>query len=453
MAANVLAVVPTATGKPDAVFVNGLPGSGKSTAARALAAGGLLGRPASHFAIIDADELRGYHGQVEALFAAGISYESLVSWWQEGSDFERLIFKEPEGLMHHLFSQQLSFIQPAVMATPGSVDWVRYVVEKGYTCHLVVLDVQTDEAASRARARSASTGHWCDPAYVASCAPGLLHNCRALGRTCIESGGTVRIIDNDGPAFPSAALLHAAPLMTAALAEKYGLQAALLAPARVRSLAAALMRRLPDGTLSGVDCCLTGGAFKSLLTCDERDGWAAAQPRDVDIWPLNEADEAALVSRIAAAPGAVAVASRWNTHITLPQPAAPPLVIEVVRAYGRNMSQTLALFDIAICAIGVRFVNGSIVETSVHPLALDSAEWRTLLLLPGARDADYALGTAERLLRSARALNWRATRQLAAIRATYRRASDERRALLLENYDACTLDADDHAAVISLLTR
>ena len=243
-----------------------------------------------------------------------------------------------------------------------------------------------------------------------------------------------------------------------------------LSPERVLSFAVAQLARLPAGALEGVDFCLAGGAFRCLLDPDATSGddWASAkQPRDLDVWPRTEEDEKLLVARLGAAAEPTDVQIEiWNTRITLmirrptdsvgpglqsmPGPGEP-LIVEVVHAYGRDLTATLALFDIALADVGVRFVDGRPVETFIHPLALTSLESSELLLLPGAADSPFMLATAERLLRYARELHWpRPEAQLAALLATFRAASSARRAELVENFGITTQDAAARAVVCEL---
>jgi hypothetical protein len=469
MLSSTLAHVPPAAPheRPHAVFVSGLPGCGKSSLAARLAAAALL-LPAPHahapppqLALLDADVLRGFHAQTAALLRdpSGVRYTELVPWWLEGSGFEQAVFRDEDGLARTLLATRRSFVQVAVMHTDAYVRWARHVVARGYTAHLLCVHAPAGAAAARARARAQRTGRWCDEEYVRGCERGLLRAAPELGRVCAASGSTVRLLDNAAEAAaegPDAAALLAAPLRHS-VADAYGLHAAALSPERVRAFAAAQMARLPAGTLDGVSCCFAGGAFKCLLNIDDDDGdaassssWASMQPRDLDIFPRAACDEAALVRRLRAVAARVEP-GRWNTRFTLLNSGLhsiseddecrnnPPLIVEVVRAYGRDLDATLARFDIALAAVGVAFEDGRAVETVVHPLAAESVERCELLLLPAATEdgAARALSSAERLLRYARELRWaRPDAQLEALRRAFVDAtsgddrSDARRRML-----------------------
>jgi hypothetical protein len=311
---------------------------------------------------------------------------------------------------------------------------------------------------------------------VRRCEAGLLRAAPELGALCAASGGTVRLLDNAAHAGgegapPDAAALLAAPLRRS-LADAYGLRVALLAPERVRAFAAAQLARLPGGTLHGVSCCLAGGAFKCLLNVndddDDGDGdasWASMQPRDLDIFPLAPRDEALLVRRLRAVAARVEH-GRWNTRFTLPNDDAHdddrtrrPLVVEVVRAYRRDLRATLARVDIALAAVGVAFEDGRALAAVVHPRGAESAARRELLLLPAATAAEdgcgmRALSSAERLLRYARELRWaRPEAQLQALRRAFVDASssggeqDAPRRRMLAAYALTTLTPADCADV------
>lgn len=448
-AATLKGVAPAAAGeRPDAVIFSGMPGSGKSSLQSRLGAAGLLPRPAPQLARLDADVLRGFHAQLAAYArdASGVRYEDLVPWWLEGSRFEEAVFRAQGGLADALLSSRRSFVQPAVMHTPGNVSWVRHVVERfGYSGHLVLVHVPADVAVARATQRAYRTGRWCAPEYVRATEAGLLRHSAEVASICAASGGTVRLLDNAAEnAAPDAVQLLAAPL-SADVAEAYGLRGAMLSDERVRAFAAAQAARLPPGALAGVDCCIASGAFKCLLSVR---GGETPQPRDLDLWPQTPRNEELLLARLSPAARAVR-AGRWNTQLELISAAdGASMLVEVVHAYGRDLDATLAQFDIALAAVGARLQDGVVTDVVVHPLALESVQRRELLLLPGAEASEHALSTAERLLRYARTLGWpRPERQLQQLCAAFAAAPPARRVAMVALYRAVTLDAADCAEV------
>jgi hypothetical protein len=466
-AATLAGVRPAAPHEPPhAVLVSGLPGSGKScVAARLAAAHLLLPRPPPSLAWVDPDTLRGFHAQFASLHAAclagGECFEDLVPWWLEGARFEEAVFRAPDSLMDALLASRCSFVLCAVMRSEGSVAWARHVAARGYTAHLLLVHTPAEVAAARAAARARATGRCVSAAHVRDCEEGLREHSGALAAVCAASGGTVRLLDNSaaaGAAGPRAAALLAAPL-DARVADAYAVRAPLLSPERVRAFAATQLARLPHGALAGVDCCLAGGAFKCLLQprASPADDPASQPPpprppRDLDIWPVTERDEALLVERLSRCALHV-VTGPWNTRLTLPAPPSDdaaaggaPLVVEVVHAYGRDMAATMAHADIALSAVGVAVRRGALAEAAVHPLALESARRMRLLLLPGAaaRPRSNALSTAERLLRYARELRWqRPHDELAELRAAFWQAPPERRAEQLRAFRGTRLHAED----------
>lgn len=279
--------------------------------------------------------------------------------------------------------------------------------------------------------------------------PPLLQHVRALAHVCLASGGTAHVLQSDIQAELQPPDLSSSSPITPQLAAKYGLQALLLSFERVASLAAALLVRLPPGTCDGVQFSLAGSAFKSLLMDDCSGDWAAANPRDLDLFPRSRADEDALNARLSRfAPPLV---TRWNTTFVLLE---PPLVVEVAHAYDRGLRETLALFDLALSSIGVEVDDGAIVEVVVHPLAVASVEQSDVLLLPGACDSQAAnlLSTGERLLRYARQIGWRRpTEQLNVVRTAFQGCSAERQRALLEAFDSTTKDGDDRAEILALV--
>ena len=154
-----------ASQRPAAVFVSGLPGSGKSAlTARIAEAAALPWPPHEQLAVVDADVLRGFHGQYASLLRdpALPCFEDAVPWWFDGSGFEHAVFRDARGLLPQIFASRRSFLQLSVMHSDANLEWARHVVvEQGYEAHLLLVHAPLDVAVTRARARAARTGRWC----------------------------------------------------------------------------------------------------------------------------------------------------------------------------------------------------------------------------------------------------------------------------------------------------
>ena len=446
----------SADSRPDAVFVSGLPGSGKSTLAQLLHGARLqplLPVQDCPCALIDADALRAFHGQYAALAGSpdGVRYTELNAWFMETSGFEEAIFRAPGGLLDNIMSSRVSFVQTSNMHSAGTLEWTRYVVSRGYRVHFVLVHVPVEIAVARAAARAAATGRWCSPQYVKSCVDGMLRFSAPIWRACVASGGTAVCIDNtlDCDAHRLAPAVQAgAPPISPRLAFLYGLCEELLSEARVADFARAQAARLPAGVLTGIDCCLAGGAFKALLTGST----LLAPPRDLDLWTRTAADEAALVAHLRAVPGVQYSVGRWQHafHLATPLPAGEGggdgdpngrggLLVEVKRGHRADLSATVARFDIALAAVGARLLSGDVIATVVHPLATESVVQRAPLLVPGLPNAPFLLATAERVLRYAAELGWpRPSAQLDALLAAFA-AEPARRAVFIANYHTTSL--------------
>lgn len=457
MTAAVLSDVPPAptSQRAVAVFVSGLPGSGKSAIATALAeAAALSWPPRLELAVVDADALRGFHGQYALLENDPQlqCFEDAVPWWLDGSGFEQAVFRDPDGLMAQIFATRRSFLQLTVMHSDENLRWARHVAEKGYEMHLLLVHTDTDVAVARARARASRTGRWCPEPYLRACAPGLRSRSRELARMCAATGGSVRLLDNTadaGDRAPDGVALLAAPLRPR-VASAYGMRAQMLSHERIRAFADAQLARLPPGAMDGVDACIAGGAFRALLHAPP-----APPPRDLDLWPRTSRDEAMLLRRLA--PQATRVTSgRWNTVLKLVDEAGLELQVDVVRAHGRGLKETMSFFDIALAAVGacasrVSSDRAAAIEEDdvfVHQDALRSVETRELLLLPGALRGVNAVGSAERLLRYARELRWPLPAvALRELEAAFRAAAPDARAALLKAHRGTSMGGEDAAEV------
>lgn len=139
---------------------------------------------------------------------------------------------------------------------------------------------------------------------------------------------------------------------------------------------------------------LAGGAFKTLLS--------GHPSRDLDLWAASEQDREAVLQALrergarptTARPFADAfeVAGRL---VEIPHKVTPP-----------TLAERLALFDIALSAIGVEFDSDGSVRASIHPLAIQSVQHEQILLLKPLVNWKYALATLERMRRYAKELGF-----------------------------------------------
>ncbi|MBX3680366.1 MAG: histidine phosphatase family protein [Rhodocyclaceae bacterium] len=134
---------------------------------------------------------------------------------------------------------------------------------------------------------------------------------------------------------------------------------------------------------------LAGGAFKSLLT--------GCPPRDLDLWASSEHDRVLLIDALRAR-GA--------------RSAGPRMFAEAFEVAGRvvevphktepdTLTGRLAHFDIGLSAVGVEHRPDGEWSVTVHPIALESAGRREVLLLKPLVNWKYALTTLERMRRYA----------------------------------------------------
>ena len=108
--------------KPIAVYLAGLPGSGKSTVARqALSQLGFDSSTINNMVNLDMDELRKYHAQFMAYLDGSIVsnnrekrliYKDLIPWFNETSNAEFDIYKKSDSLAQTLLERNLDFILP-----------------------------------------------------------------------------------------------------------------------------------------------------------------------------------------------------------------------------------------------------------------------------------------------------------------------------------------------------
>jgi hypothetical protein len=139
---------------------------------------------------------------------------------------------------------------------------------------------------------------------------------------------------------------------------------------------------------------LAGGAFKTLLT--------GQPPRDLDLWAPSVQDREALISTLNDR-GALRLSER---------PFADAFemagrVIEVPYKVGPiTLEERLALFDIAISAVGVEHCPEDQWSAMVNPLAHASVKSCQILLLKPLVNWKYALVTLERMRRYAEELGY-----------------------------------------------
>ena len=271
------------TPRPHAVFISGLPGSGKSSlsahALSVLEADGAT-PPAASFASLDADSLRSFHAQFQHDFLAAGScqYEELIPWFLEGSGFEESVFRAPSGLAQSVLDARHSFVQPAVFDSAAYLDWIDHVsCVHGYIPHFVFVHAPLETAIVRATARAATTGRFCSPTFVSTRHAGLVAHTRGAWGRCLAAGGSVTCFDNSGNDLVKGLTPH--------IALMYGLESELvLTPGAVSSLAARIMDELfPPHSLSGLRVALAGGAFSKLLLPDDGRSAFASHFRDIDV--------------------------------------------------------------------------------------------------------------------------------------------------------------------------
>lgn len=143
------------------------------------------------------------------------------------------------------------------------------------------------------------------------------------------------------------------------------------------------------GLDSGARFFLAGGAFKTLLT--------GRPPRDLDLWAPSNADRERLIGALERrgaqhlAPRAFADAYLINGRVVEVPHKVEPSTLE----------ERLARFDIALSAVGVEHLPGRNWRAIIHPLAIESARRREVLLLKPLVNWKYALTTLERSRRYA----------------------------------------------------
>lgn len=196
---------------PIAVFVSGLPCSGKSTSLSYFFK--LRQWELKDFAIIDADNLRQFHQQYLQLSGievndinpsgivscARLSYTNLVEWFMNGTHYETEVYRNPEGLVPVLLKRKLSFVHTAIMDTQGCLDFIDHVRNQGYVCHFIHIHVPIKTAVIRAVTRGHRTGRWSSNEFIRSRVQGIKEQ---LPRICARilsdsaNGSSVTLFDN-----------------------------------------------------------------------------------------------------------------------------------------------------------------------------------------------------------------------------------------------------------------
>lgn len=139
---------------------------------------------------------------------------------------------------------------------------------------------------------------------------------------------------------------------------------------------------------------LAGGAFKSLLT--------GRPPRDLDLWAPSERDRRRLVDALLARGARPAGGQPFADAFEL----AGRLIEVVHKVEPATLGERLGRFDIGMSAIGVEHQADGAWSPIVHPLAVESARRRQVLLLKPLVNWMYALTTLERMRRYARELDF-----------------------------------------------
>ncbi|MBK7535750.1 MAG: histidine phosphatase family protein [Myxococcales bacterium] len=148
------------------------------------------------------------------------------------------------------------------------------------------------------------------------------------------------------------------------------------------------------GLHSGARFFLAGGAYKSLLT--------GRPPRDLDLWAPSDHDRDLLLASLRTC-GACPAAPRL---FSVAFEVAGRLVDVPHKVEPSTLADRLGRFDIGLSAVGVEHRPDGEWSALVHPLALESARRRQVLLLTPLVNPKYALVTLERMRRYAHELGF-----------------------------------------------
>ena len=157
---------------PTAVFVVGLPASGKGTVLEEILWN--LGLSVETMANLDMDHIRSFHGQftqhIRGVPCAADGrfeiYKDLISWFNEGSGAEQILYKGNTSIVHDLLSRKCDFIVP--VHSMASLDFIKYVSSDryGYVPYLIEIRVSLEVAIERASIRAKVTGRYTPLEYI-----------------------------------------------------------------------------------------------------------------------------------------------------------------------------------------------------------------------------------------------------------------------------------------------
>lgn len=180
------------------------------------------------------------------------------------------------------------------------------------------------------------------------------------------------------------------------------------------------------GLDTGARFFLAGGAFKSLLT--------GIPPRDLDLWAPSEHDRGVLIDALCAR----------GARSSNPRPFADTFeldgrLIEVPHNVEHTtLFERLSQFDIGLSAVGVEHRPEGRWSSVIHPLAIESARRRQVLLLKPLVNWKYALVTLERMRRYGHELGYCVPpKEEAEVWRVFEAQSDEMRSGMLERYRRC----------------
>ena len=151
---------------PMAVFVTGLPGSGKSTILKKMLA--TIGLEEAECVNLDMDIVRSFHCQYQNFRYQRTcspnvfqSYQDLVPWLNNGpTNLEDLVYRNPDSIVRQLLANRRHFVLPGVMQYDSTLIFMRHCVSQGYKLCLVGVHVEEDTAIRRVATRALRTGRF-----------------------------------------------------------------------------------------------------------------------------------------------------------------------------------------------------------------------------------------------------------------------------------------------------
>jgi len=397
---------------PIAVFISGLPGSGKSSCTQNIM--DCMGIDRSDLVDIDFDLIRNFHETYRVLLnpigKTTLPIESfleLVPWFMEGTNFEHVLFQRENSIISDMLSRKISFIMKAILSTAGCYEWVQYVRESGYTILFIHVDCSIQEAMKRAEFKAYQTGRWSSPDFISSKEAGLLEWLPRIANFVQNQCGSesaVALYDNSIWNHPPICLYNSRNNFEPVTFEEGDLEhIGVGMVARLRDFAFRYMSLIfPDQQNTHFH--LAGGCYKFLLT--------GKLPSDFDIWPATENDYLHLCFLLEENSSARLVRkTRFNAQYEIfmepyGQSSNSDLYVDIVVRTHETLQETLDNFDLAISAVGVTFQNGCIREHIVHPLFFASLLQKQPLLILPMPNKPFLLATAERVLRYSNELNF-----------------------------------------------